>query len=133
MERKNRSIPNIAKYMLKVKSMPKEFWVEVVSRVLYLSNHSPTRNVKVKHLKKHGVESKLDDRNVKHVFIGCDANPKRLQVNLMNKRHEIGRKNKILMISFHILKKPIKKFFLLYLHHQTPLIHEASSFKEINL
>ncbi|RDY05923.1 hypothetical protein CR513_10178, partial [Mucuna pruriens] len=41
----------------------------------------------------------------------------------MKKKHEIGRKKKSLMISFHILKKVIKKLqyqmsFLFYLYHQ---------------
>jgi len=42
--------------MLKAKSMPKEFWAKAVSCAVYLSNRSPTKNVKAKHLKKHGVE-----------------------------------------------------------------------------
>lgn len=75
--------------MLKAKSMPKEFWVEAVSCAVYLSNRSPTRNVRdqtsqeawsgrkpsVKHLKifgsidyahvSHQGRAKLDDRSVK--------------------------------------------------------------------
>ncbi|RDX82228.1 hypothetical protein CR513_37009, partial [Mucuna pruriens] len=90
----------MARCMLKAKSMPKEFWVEVVSCAVYLSNHSNTRNVKgqtrqeawsevkpkVNHLRVFGSiayahvlnqgRSKLDDRSVKHVFIGYDANSK---------------------------------------------------------
>ena len=45
-ERKNRTILNMARCMLKAKSMPKEFWAEVVSCAVYLNNRSPTRNVR---------------------------------------------------------------------------------------
>ncbi|RDY08083.1 hypothetical protein CR513_07727, partial [Mucuna pruriens] len=90
----------MARCMLKAKSMPKEFWAKVVSCAIYLSNRSPTRNVKgqtpqeawsrVKpkvdhfrvfvsiinaHVPNKG-RSKLDDRSVKHVFIGYDENSK---------------------------------------------------------
>ncbi|KAL4352077.1 hypothetical protein GQ457_06G007290 [Hibiscus cannabinus] len=44
-ERKNRTILNMARSMLKAKNMPKEFWAEAVSCVVYLSNRSPTKNV----------------------------------------------------------------------------------------
>ncbi|RDY09484.1 hypothetical protein CR513_06137, partial [Mucuna pruriens] len=143
VERKNRTILNMARYMLKVKSMPKEFWAEVVSCAVYLSNHYPTRNIKgqtpqeawsgvkpkVGHFRVFGRivyahvpnqgRSKLDDRSVKHVFIGYYANSKGYKlynpnngkiINLMKKKHKIGRKKKPVMISFHILKKVIKKF-----------------------
>ena len=36
----------MARCMLKAKSMPKEFWAEAISCVIYLSNRSPTSNVK---------------------------------------------------------------------------------------
>ncbi|RDX88466.1 hypothetical protein CR513_29937, partial [Mucuna pruriens] len=88
VERKNRTILNMARCMLKAKSMPKEFWAETISCAVYLSNHSPTKNVKgqtpqeawsrVKpkdHVPNQG-RSKFDDRSVKHVFIGYDANSK---------------------------------------------------------
>ncbi|RDX85080.1 hypothetical protein CR513_33778, partial [Mucuna pruriens] len=99
-ERKNRTILNMARCMLKVKSMPKAFCVEAVSCTIYLSNLSPTRNVKgqtpqeawsgvkpkVDHFRvfrsiayahvPNQRRSKLDDRSVKHVFIGYDANSK---------------------------------------------------------
>ena len=38
MERKNISILNIARSMLKTKKMSKEFWVEAVDYAIYLSN-----------------------------------------------------------------------------------------------
>ena len=45
-ERKNRTILNMARSMMKAKLMPKEFWVEAVSCAIYLSNRSPTANLK---------------------------------------------------------------------------------------
>lgn len=44
-ERKNRTILNIARSMLKSKKLPKEFWAEAVACAVYLSNRSPTRSV----------------------------------------------------------------------------------------
>ena len=90
----------MARSMLKAKNMPKEFWAEAVACAVYLSNRSPTRNVKgqtpqeawsgvkpkVDHLRVFGSiayahvpdqgRSKLDDRSVKQVFVGYDANSK---------------------------------------------------------
>ena len=86
--------------MLKAKNMPKEFWAEAVACASYLSNRSPTKNVKdqtpqkawsgikpsVVHLRVFGStayaymldqgKSKLDDQSVKHMFVGYDANSK---------------------------------------------------------
>ncbi|RDY01786.1 hypothetical protein CR513_14843, partial [Mucuna pruriens] len=99
VERKNRTILNMARCMLKAKSMPKEFWAEVVSCTVYLSNRSPTRNVKGQTPQEpwSGVKPKVDhfrvfgsiayaivpnqgrsklDRSVKLVFICYDANSK---------------------------------------------------------
>ena len=45
-EWKNETILNMVKYMLKVKNMPKNFWTKAISYAVYLSNHSPTLNVK---------------------------------------------------------------------------------------
>ncbi|KAL0448353.1 UNVERIFIED_CONTAM: Retrovirus-related Pol polyprotein from transposon TNT 1-94 [Sesamum latifolium] len=45
VERKNRTILNMARSMLKEKHIPKEFWAEAVSCAVYLSNRSPTLNV----------------------------------------------------------------------------------------
>ncbi|KAL0401556.1 UNVERIFIED_CONTAM: Retrovirus-related Pol polyprotein from transposon TNT 1-94 [Sesamum latifolium] len=95
-KRKNRTILNMARSMLKEKHMPKEFWAEAVQCAVYLSNRSPTLNVRnqtpqeawnwrkpnVSHLRvfgsiayvhvPHQEQSKLDDRSVKHVFVGYD-------------------------------------------------------------
>ena len=99
-ERKNKTILNMTRFMLKTKNMPKKFWVEAISCAVYLSNKSLTRNVKdktpqetwngrkanVDHLRVFGSiaythvpqqeRSKLDDRSVKHVFVGYDSNSK---------------------------------------------------------
>ena len=47
-ERKNRSILNMARNMLKSKKMPKELWAEAVDYAVYLSNRCPTRSVQGK-------------------------------------------------------------------------------------
>ncbi|KAH9715665.1 hypothetical protein KPL71_021147 [Citrus sinensis] len=44
-ERKNKTILNVAKSMLKSKRLPKEFWAEAVACTIYLYNRSPTRSV----------------------------------------------------------------------------------------
>ncbi|KAJ7962054.1 Retrovirus-related Pol polyprotein from transposon TNT 1-94 [Quillaja saponaria] len=99
-ERKNRTILNMARCLLKSKNMPKEFWAEAVSCAVYLSNRCPTKGVEnqtpqeawsgkkpnVSHLRIFGSiayahvpdqeRSKLDDRSVKYVFIGDDSNSK---------------------------------------------------------
>ncbi|KAJ4812770.1 polyprotein [Rhynchospora pubera] len=100
VERKNRTILNMARTMLKRKSMPKEFWAEAVACAVYLSNRSPTKSLKkitpqeawsgwkpsVKHLRVFGSiayvhipqqeRKKLDDRSKKMVFIGYAENSK---------------------------------------------------------
>ncbi|TYJ97307.1 Retrovirus-related Pol polyprotein from transposon TNT 1-94 [Cucumis melo var. makuwa] len=45
VERKNRTILNMARSMLKCKKMPKEFWAQAVECAVYLSNRSPTRSL----------------------------------------------------------------------------------------
>ena len=54
VERKNRTIFNMARSMLKSKKIPKEFWAQVVECAIYLSNCSPTRTCGTKLLNKHG-------------------------------------------------------------------------------
>lgn len=100
VERKNRTIRNMARTMLKSQCMPKEFWAEAVACAVYLSNRSPTRSLEkitpqeawsgwkpsVKHLKVFGSigyvhvpeqeRTKLDDRSKKMVFIGYAENCK---------------------------------------------------------
>jgi transposase InsO family protein len=45
VERKNRTILNMARSMLKSKNLPKEFWAEAVDCAVYLSNRCPSRSV----------------------------------------------------------------------------------------
>ncbi|KAL0320216.1 UNVERIFIED_CONTAM: Retrovirus-related Pol polyprotein from transposon TNT 1-94 [Sesamum radiatum] len=58
-ERKNRTVLNIARTMLKSKEMPKEFWAEAFACAVYLSNRT-----------------KLEDRSKKMVFLGYDESSK---------------------------------------------------------
>ncbi|CAA7045430.1 unnamed protein product [Microthlaspi erraticum] len=99
-ERKNRTILEMARSMLKSKNLPKELWAEAVACAVYLSNRSPTRSVSgktpqearsgrkpgVSHLRVYGSishahvpdekRSKLDNKSEKYIFIGYDANSK---------------------------------------------------------
>ena len=45
VERKNISILNMARNMLKTKKIPKEFWAKVVDCAIYLSNRCLTKNM----------------------------------------------------------------------------------------
>jgi len=45
VEKKNRTIMDMARSMLKVKGMPNYFWAEAVTCAVYLINKSPTRSV----------------------------------------------------------------------------------------
>ncbi|GAB2283017.1 hypothetical protein Dimus_039573 [Dionaea muscipula] len=99
-ERKNRTILDMVRSMLKSKSMPKEFWAECVAYAVYLLNRCPTKNVEdmtpqevwsgvrpnISHLKVFGCLAyahipnqkrlKLDDKSVPYVFIGYDNKSK---------------------------------------------------------
>ncbi|GAU35304.1 hypothetical protein TSUD_389290 [Trifolium subterraneum] len=99
-ERKNRTILEMARSMLKSKRLPKELWAEAVACAVYLSNRSPTRSVLgktpqeawsgrklgISHLRVFGSiahahvpyekRSKLDDKSEKYIFIGYDGNSK---------------------------------------------------------
>jgi transposase InsO family protein len=46
VERKNRTILDMTRSMLKEKGLPKQFWVEVVACSVYLLNWCPTKSVK---------------------------------------------------------------------------------------
>ncbi|KAL0537088.1 hypothetical protein IC582_026058 [Cucumis melo] len=100
VERKNRTILNMARSMLKCKKMPKEFWAQAVECAVYLSNRSPIRSLwnktpqqawigrkpSIGHLRVFGCmayahipdqkRSKLDDKSEKYVFVGYDASSK---------------------------------------------------------
>jgi len=45
VERKNRTIMDMTRSMLKAKGMPNYFWAKVVTCAIYLINRSPTRSV----------------------------------------------------------------------------------------
>ncbi|GKD75351.1 retrovirus-related pol polyprotein from transposon TNT 1-94 [Tanacetum coccineum] len=100
VERKNRTILNMVRSMLKSKKMPKEFWAEAVDCAVYLLNRCPSKSLDnktpqeawngmkptVSHLRIFGSisyvhvpsqrRSKLDDRSKKHVFVGYDKQSK---------------------------------------------------------
>lgn len=93
-ERKNQTIMEMARCMLKMKMLDKEFWAEAVSYAVYLINRSPTKGLnnctpheawfglkpKVCHLRTFGcvayahipdaLRNKLDDKAEKCIFIG---------------------------------------------------------------
>ncbi|TNV98457.1 hypothetical protein C5H24_12560, partial [Xylella fastidiosa] len=93
-ERKNHTILNMARSMLKDKDLPKRFWAEAVQCAVYLLNRCPTRSLKSKtpqeawttykpgvaHLRVFGCiayakvpeanRTKLEDKGVKCILIG---------------------------------------------------------------
>ncbi|GMJ02182.1 hypothetical protein HRI_003887400 [Hibiscus trionum] len=99
-ERKNRSLVEMAKSMLKAKCLPKSFWAEAIHTATYVLNRSPTsalihqtpfeafheRKPKVTHFKIFGSvvhvlipsqkRSKLDDNSVKCIFVGYSLQTK---------------------------------------------------------
>ncbi|KAH9648378.1 hypothetical protein KPL70_025559 [Citrus sinensis] len=99
-ERKNRTILDMARSMLKSKRLLKEFWAEAVACAVYFSNRSPTRSVwgktpqetwsgrkpGITHLRVFGSiahvhvpdesRAKLDDKSEKFIFIGYENNSK---------------------------------------------------------
>nr|GEY11540.1 retrovirus-related Pol polyprotein from transposon TNT 1-94 [Tanacetum cinerariifolium] len=100
VERKNRTILNMVRSMLKTKKMPNEFWAEAVDCAVYLLNRCPLKSLDnktpqkawnglkptVSHLHVFGsiayvhVPSQRrlnhDDRSDKHVFVGYDKQSK---------------------------------------------------------
>ncbi|KAL0443704.1 UNVERIFIED_CONTAM: Retrovirus-related Pol polyprotein from transposon TNT 1-94 [Sesamum latifolium] len=114
-ERKNRTILNMARSMLKCKNMPKEYWAEAISCAVYLMK-SYTKSVHEKtpqeawsgykpvvtHLRvfgsiaythiSHQKRTKLDDKSARYVFIGYDQNSKGYKLyNPSNGKIEISR------------------------------------------
>ncbi|GJR65954.1 retrovirus-related pol polyprotein from transposon TNT 1-94 [Tanacetum coccineum] len=100
VERKNRTILNMVRSMLKSKNMPKDFWAEAVDCAVYLLNRCPSKSLDnktpqeawnglkpiVSHLQvfrsityvyiSSQRRSKLNDRSEKHVFVGYDKQSK---------------------------------------------------------
>ncbi|KAK2980575.1 hypothetical protein RJ640_017437 [Escallonia rubra] len=116
VERKNRSIVNMTKSMLKSKNLPKEFWAKAVDCAVYLSNRSLTRSVwnqtpqeawsgykpSVSHLKVFGSiayvhvpdqqRKKLDDKSEKFIFIGYSQESKGYKLyNPIDKKMKVSR------------------------------------------
>lgn len=99
-ERKNRTVVEMARSLLKAKRLPNDFWAEAVTTAVYLLNISPTRAVLhwtpyeawkgikpwVSHLKIFGCivytllpsqeRHKLDEKSLKCIFIGYCAQSK---------------------------------------------------------
>lgn len=93
-ERKNRKMTNMARIMLKQKSLPSELWVDVVATIVYVLNWSITSALEKKsqyepltgqrpnvdHLKVFScmcftlvdqqIQKKMDAKSMKRVFIG---------------------------------------------------------------
>ncbi|KAE8734503.1 hypothetical protein F3Y22_tig00000764pilonHSYRG00191 [Hibiscus syriacus] len=115
-ERKNRTILDMARSILKSKKLPKEFWAEAVACAVYLTNRSPTRSVwgktpqeawsgrkpDISHLRTFGSiahvhvpderRTKLDDKSESFIFIGYDINSKGYKLyNPNNKKFVISR------------------------------------------
>ncbi|KAE8655864.1 hypothetical protein F3Y22_tig00117016pilonHSYRG00207 [Hibiscus syriacus] len=115
-ERKNRTILDMARSMLKSKKLPKEFWAEAIACVVYLTNRSPTRSVwgktsqeawsgrkpGISHLRTFGSiahvhvpderRMKLDDKSESFIFISYDANSKGYKLyNPNNKKFVISQ------------------------------------------
>ena len=93
-ERKNRTILDMVRSLLKAKKLPKQYWAEAVSCAVYLLNRCPTRSLQVvtpqeawsghkpsvTHLQVFGYvayakipdarRTKLDDKSEKCIFVG---------------------------------------------------------------
>ncbi|GJZ47234.1 retrovirus-related pol polyprotein from transposon TNT 1-94 [Tanacetum coccineum] len=116
MERKNRTILNMVRSMLKSKKMPKEFWAEAVDFWVYLLNRCPSKSLDnktpqeawnglkptVSHLRVFESiayvhvpsqrRSKLDDRSEKHVFDSYDKQSKGYKLyNLVTRKVAVSR------------------------------------------
>lgn len=94
-ERRNRTILNMARSMLKSRKLPKKFWGEAVSTAAFIHNRCPTKGLQsvtpeeawsgikpdVSNFKVFGclcfrhvpeqLRKKLDDRSERMVFLGC--------------------------------------------------------------
>ncbi|KAA0038926.1 integrase [Cucumis melo var. makuwa] len=99
-ERKNRTIMEMARSMLKAKNLPNEFWGDAVACTVYILNRAPTKSVpgmtpyeawcgekpSVSHLRVFGsiayshipnqLRGKLDDKSEKCIMVGYSENSK---------------------------------------------------------
>ncbi|KAK4258396.1 hypothetical protein QN277_007851 [Acacia crassicarpa] len=115
-ERKNRTLLDMARSMLKGKHIPRTFWAEAVQCAAYLLNRCPTKSVKYKtpdeawsgrkpdvsHLRIFGCiayahipdqkRKKLDDKGEKCIFIGYEQRSKAYRLyNPLTKKVVISR------------------------------------------
>ena len=71
VERKNSTIMEMARSMMKAKHLPNEFWAEVVACAVYILNRCPTKSVKDKVPQEAWSNKK---HNVSHLRVfGCIA------------------------------------------------------------
>ncbi|GAU25674.1 hypothetical protein TSUD_266010 [Trifolium subterraneum] len=120
VERRNRSILDMARSMVKQKGLPHRFWGEVVSTAVYILNRSPTKKLidkvpeevlskckpSVTHFKVFGSLSykhvpdarrkKLDDKSEPIVFVGYHRTGAYRLYNLTSDKIEISRDVKVL-------------------------------------
>nr|KYP46743.1 Retrovirus-related Pol polyprotein from transposon TNT 1-94 [Cajanus cajan] len=114
-ERRNRTVLNMARSMLKSKEMPHSFWGEAVATAAYILNLCPTKKLKfktpeevwsgkkpsVKHLRVFGSvcwkhipderRRKLDDKSMKLVLVGYHATGAYKLINPITKGVVISR------------------------------------------
>nr|KYP60991.1 Retrovirus-related Pol polyprotein from transposon TNT 1-94 [Cajanus cajan] len=115
-ERKNRTVMEMARSMLKEKGLPNTFWAEAVYTAVYLLNRCPTKAVRdktpieawsgkkpsAKHLRVFGSicyihvpdekRHKLEDKTVRGIFLGYSSQSKGYRVyNLQTKKLTISR------------------------------------------
>ncbi|KAK2353501.1 putative mitochondrial protein [Trifolium repens] len=119
-ERRNRSILDMARSMVKQKNLPKRFWGEAVATAVYILNRSPTKKLKdkvpeevwskskpsVSHLKVFGSlcykhvpdakRKKLEDKSVPMIFVGYHRTGAYRLYNPTSDKVEISRDVKVL-------------------------------------
>jgi transposase InsO family protein len=124
-EKKNQTIMNMERTLLKEKSLSNTFWAEAVACSFYLLNRSPTISLKMKvlqeawsgtklnvaHLRTFGciedthipfkLRKKLDDRSEKCIFTGYSETSKAYRLyNLITKKLILSRDEKFLENQF---------------------------------
>jgi hypothetical protein len=124
-ERKNQTIMNMARSLLKEKCLSNTFWAEAVACSVYLLNRSPTTSLKMKvpqeawsgtklnvaHLRTFGciaythipseLRKKLDDRSEKCIFTGYNETSKAYRLyNPISKKLILSRDVKFLENQF---------------------------------
>ncbi|WJX11887.1 hypothetical protein P8452_02442 [Trifolium repens] len=114
-ERRNRTLLNMARCMLKSKELPKKLWGEAVNTAAYVLNRCPTKRLKdttpeelwtghkpsVKHLRIFGSlcfrhipdekRKKLDDKSEQLILVGYDATGAYKMYNPKNQKIVISR------------------------------------------